>query len=104
MTDIKNEAIIFECTYIDKKYNYKEGSEQKNQKVEFAPDFQDIEITRVTSHNSKTAISAHGLEGLKCVSNIKISDSQFFYTKKDIDKDNFVDVNITGCKFETYKK
>ena len=67
MTDIKNEAIIFECTYIDKKYNYKEGSEQKNQKVEFAPDFQDIEITRVTSHNSKTAISAHGLEGLKCV-------------------------------------
>lgn len=104
MTDIKNEAIIFECTYIDKKYNYKEGSEQKNQKVEFAPDFQDIEITRVTSHNSKTAISAHGLEGLKCVSNIKISDSQFFYTNKDIDKDNFVDVNITGCKFETYKK
>lgn len=104
MTDIKNEAIIFECTYIDKKYNYKEDGSQKSQKVEYAPDFQDIDITRVTSHNSKVAISAHGLEGLQCVSNIRISDSNFFYTKKDIDKDNLVDVTITGCKFKTFDK
>ena len=99
MTDIKDEAIIFECTYIDKKYNFKESDSGKPIAVEFAPDFKDIKISRVVCHNSKTAIRSVGVEGLRCVSDVHIEDCCFYYTKADFDIDTFSSLDISGCKF-----
>lgn len=106
MTDIKDEAIVFECTYIDKKYSVKEDKAETATYTDapFAPEFGDIHISNVVCRNTKTAISAHGLPGLKCVHDVTIDNCTFFYTKKDKDFDNNVDVKITNTKFLTYDK
>ena len=98
MTDIKNEAIMFECTYIDRKYNYVPG-EDSPAKVEFAPDFRDIDITRVTCHNAATGVRSIGLEGLSCVKDIHISNSTFLVTRKETDIDSFSSIQVEGCTF-----
>jgi len=106
MTDIKSQAIIFECTYVDRKYSV--GNDGKTMPVAadapFVPDFSDIHISGITCHNARTAISAHGLPGLKCVHNIDISSSTFFYTEKDRDMDENVELNISDTKFVTFSK
>lgn len=106
MTDIKDEAIIFECSYIDKKYSVKEDG-QKSAVIKdapFAPEFTDIHISDVICRGAKTAISAHGLPGLDCVHGITIDNSTFFYTEKDIDTDETADLKISGTKFVTFDK
>lgn len=106
MTDIKDEAIIFECSYIDKKYSVKEDG-QKSAVIKdapFAPEFTDIHISDVVCRGAKTAISAHGLPGLSCIHNITIDNSTFFYTEKDIDTDETADLKISGTKFVTFDK
>ena len=104
MNDIKEEAVTFECTYVDKKY--KSGDAKASQKVNepYSPDFADIHISDVVCRGCKTAVSAHGLEGMKCVHDIHISNSVFFYTDKAQDMDNTVDVNIKDVKFVTFDK
>lgn len=102
MTDIKNEAIVFECTYQDKAVGKKVGGTQTATKdTPFVPDFSDIHISNVTCHNSKTAISAHGLSGLKCVYGITIDNSSFVYTNKDKDMDETAELTITNTKFHS---
>lgn len=102
MTDIKNEAIVFECTYQDKAVGKKVGGTQTATKdTPFVPDFSDIHISNVTCHNSKTAISAHGLPGLKCVYGITIDNSSFVYTNKDKDMDETAELTITNTKFHS---
>lgn len=106
MTDIKDEAIIFECSYIDKKYSVKEDG-QKSAVIKdapFAPEFTDIHISDVVCRGAKTAISAHGLPGLSCIHNITIDNSTFFYTEKDIDTDETAEIKISGTKFVTFDK
>lgn len=100
MTDIKDQAIIFECTYIDKKYSVsnKESKASVVKDAPFVPDFTDIHISNIVCHNVKTAISAHGLPGLKCVHNVNIDNSTFFYTDKDFDMDDTVELSITNTK------
>lgn len=106
MTDIKDEAIIFECTYVDKKYSVKEDGQQVDmvKNAPFAPEFTDIHISNVVCRGTKTAISAHGLPGLKCVHDITIDNCTFFYTGKDIETDETADVKITDTKFVTFEK
>lgn len=104
MTDIKDEAIVFECTYQDKAVGKKvEDNTTVAASAPFAPDFSDIHITDVVCHNTKTAISAHGIPGLKCIYDINISNSTFFYSKAAKDVSD-AELNITGCKFITYDK
>ena len=87
MTDIKDEAIIFECSYADKKYSVKDdkGEVVVPKNAECVPEWSDIHISNVTCRGAKTAISAHGLPGYECLKNITIDNSTFFYTKKDKD-------------------
>ena len=105
MTDIKDEAIVFDCTYIDKKYSVKEDDGEKAKVIEnapFVPEFCDIHISNVTCRNAKTAVSVTGLPGYNCVHDVTIDNSTFFYTKKD---KNFVDnaeITITNSKFVTF--
>lgn len=106
MTDIKNEAIIFECTYIDRKYSVKDDKQAETvvKDAPFAPEFTDIHFSDIVCRNAKTAVSAHGLSGLKCVHGITIDNSTFFYTEKDKDLGEDVELKITNSKFVTFDR
>ena len=103
MTDIKDDAVVFECTYMDKKYSVKEDKDGGQAAVPadapFVPEFSDIHISNVTCRNVKTAVSVTGLPGLECVHDVTIDNSTFYYTKqaKEI-KDN-PEITITNTKF-----
>lgn len=105
MTDIRDEAITFECTYFDNKVN---ADKKKNAKTEvkeapFTPEFTDIHIKNIICRGAKTAVKAHGLPGLNCVHGITIDSSVFFYTKNAKDIDVTADVTFNSCQFITYQ-
>lgn len=104
MTDIKDEAIIFECSYADKKYSVKDdkGEVVVPKNAECVPEWSDIRISNVTCRGAKTAISAHGLPGYECLKNITIDNSTFFYTKKDKDIEAGAGVKLTNCRFASF--
>lgn len=105
MTDIKDEAIVFDCTYIDKKYSVKEDDGKPGAVAKDAPfalEFCDIHISNVTCRNVKTAISVTGLPGMNCVHDVTIDNSTFFYTKKDKEIKDNPEITITNTKFVTF--
>lgn len=104
MTDIKDEAIIFECSYADKKYSVKDdkGEVVVPKNAECVPEWSDIHISNVTCRGAKSAISAHGLPGYECLKNITIDNSTFFYTKKDKDIEAGAGVKLTNCRFASF--
>ena len=87
MNDITDEAIVFQCDYVDRPAGHDEKKETKAVKLEKVPDFTDIDITRVVCRGSKTAIKAKGVEGLDCIHDIKISNSTIVYSQKGLDID-----------------
>ena len=87
MNDITDEAIVFQCDYVDRPAGHDEKKETKAVKLEKVPDFTDIDITRVVCHGTKTAIKAKGVEGLDCIHDIKISNSTIVYSQKGLDID-----------------
>lgn len=105
MTDIRGEAIVFECTYFDNKVNAgkKKTTDTEVKPNPYTPEFTGIEIKNVICRGAKTAIKASGLPGLQCIHGITISNSIFFYTKNDKLVDTTADVTISGCQFVTYK-
>ena len=106
MTDIKDQAIVFECSYVDRKYsvNNEAEVETKLKNAKFVPEFTDIHISNVVCRGAKTAVAAHGLPGWSCVHGVDIANSVFFYTRQDKDFDNHVDLKITNTKFATFDK
>ena len=87
MNDITDEAIVFQCDYVDRPAGHDEKKETKAVKLEKVPDFTDIDITRVVCRGTKTAIKAKGVEGLDCIHDIKISNSTIVYSQKGLDID-----------------
>lgn len=106
MTDIKDEAIVFQCDYVDRPA----GSEGKQARTftekerRFAPEFQGIHISDVVCRDAATAIKAKGIEGLNCIHDIDISRSTIAYreTATQIDeataKLTLTDVNIVTAR------
>ena len=87
MNDITDEAIVFQCDYVDRPAGHDEKKETKAVKLEKVPDFTGIDITRVVCRGTKTAIKAKGVEGLDCIHDIKISNSTIVYSQKGLDID-----------------
>jgi len=83
MTDIKDEAIVFQCDYVDRPA----GSDPNavptytEEQRKSAPDFQGIHIKNVTCRGANTGIRASGLLGLDCVHDIDIADCTIIYNK-----------------------
>ena len=81
MTDIKDQAIIFQCDYVDRPA----GSDPKamptftDEQRRWAPDFQDIHIDNVVCRGTHTGIMASGISGLDCVHDIEIKNSTIIY-------------------------
>ena len=90
MTDIKDEAIIFQCDYVDRPA----GSDPNavptftDEQKKVAPYFQDIHISNVTCNGTTTGIKASGILGLDNVRDINIQNATIVYHGQDqqIDK------------------
>lgn len=107
MTDIRGAAIEFECTYIDNKYATtmrKNESGTYTETPPYSPDFRDIKIDNIICRNARTAIKGYGLNGIKCVNNIQISNSTLFYTEKGYDADETVDIKLNNVILKTFDK
>jgi len=111
MTDIKDEAIVFQCDYFDKPAGSKAGAKPNfaaftEAQRQLVPYFQDIHINNVTCRGAKTGIYAAGYLGLDGeqpelrVKDIDIQNTTIVYTKtaQDIDaataKLNLVNVKL----------
>lgn len=104
MSDIKDEAIVFECTYRDRAAGREnEGDIVEAENPTFVPEFCDIHISNVVCHNCESAISAEGIPTLRTIFDINIDSCTFFYTKRDKSVEN-AELNITNCNFVTYQK
>ncbi len=83
MTDIKDEAIVFQCDYVDRPA----GSDPNaiptytEEQRKSAPCFQDIHISNITCRGCATGIRASGILGLDCVSDIDIRQANIVYHK-----------------------
>lgn len=102
MTDIKDQAIVFECTYQDRAVGRKVEALNPAE-VSFAPEFCDIHISNIVCRNAETAISAHGIPGLKCIYDVDIDHCTLFYTKQATSIGEGVELNIGDkVQFVTY--
>lgn len=100
MTDIKDEAVVFQCDYENKPAGHNGKTQTEETKApEFVPEFTDIHISNVVCRGAKTAISAKGIEGMNCVHGITIDNSTFVYNKvgQDIDTKT-AEVKLTNVK------
>jgi polygalacturonase len=85
MNDIKDEAIVFQCDYVDRPA----GSDPNaiptftDEQKKVAPYFQDIHINNVVCYGAGTAIQASGILGLDNVRDIDIRNSTIMYYTKD---------------------
>lgn len=95
MNDITDEAIVFQCDYVDRPAG-SEGKTAKKTGSEFVPEFTDIHISNVVCRGAKTAIKAKGIEGLDCIHDIEISNSTIVYTSKGTD----IDETTAGIKLD----
>ena len=86
MNDITDEAIVFQCDYVDRPAG-SEGKKAKTSGSEFVPEFTDIHISNVVCRGAKTAIKAKGVEGMNCIHDIEIANSTIVYTSKGADID-----------------
>ena len=85
MTDIKDEAIVFQCDYVDRPA----GSDPNavptytDEQKKVAPYFQDIHISNVVVNGTMTGIKASGILGLDNVKDIDIQNATIVYHKTD---------------------
>lgn len=87
MTDIKDEAVVFQCDYLDRPAGRDNPEVVKPTTLENVPDFQDIHINGITCRGCTTGIKAKGTAEASCVHNIDISRSTFIYNKVATDID-----------------
>ena len=85
MTDIKDEAVVFQCDYVDRPAGRDNPEFTQPRKLEYVPEFQGIHISDVTCRGCATAIRAKGSTEANCVHDIDITNSVFLYNKKGND-------------------
>jgi hypothetical protein len=107
MNDIKDEAIVFQCDYLDRPA----GSDPNaiptftDEQKKVAPYFQDIHISEVVCYGAGTAIKAGGILGLNNVKDIEISNSTIMYYAKDQQIDEkTAQLTLTNVKLVPEKK
>lgn len=79
MSEIRESAINFECSYVDMGYVVGETGSG----TAYAPDFGGIHISRVVCGECAVGISAKGIEGLNAVHDVTVSDSDFRCLKEN---------------------
>ncbi len=111
MNNISGEAVIFSCTYVDKKYDtVDDGASALMELKPFTPEFSNITIENVVCRECDTAVKAEGAlysdkksgETLRSIHGITIRNSSFFYTGKDKQLDANSEVTLENVNFNTY--
>lgn len=87
MSDINGAAITFQCNYVNRPAGHKDEPTAKETTLENVPEFVGIHISHVVCRGAGTAISAHGIEGLRCVHDVSIDHSTFIYNNVGYDID-----------------
>jgi polygalacturonase len=100
MSDIRDQAIVFETSYADRPAGSKAGDTNKAP-AEFIPEFCDIHISRITCRDTKTAISAKGTKEM--INDITVDNSIIFYTKNATLIDDPAMIKMTGVQLNTYQ-
>ena len=98
MTDIKDEAIVFETTYWDNHVGA--VKDEKEKKAEYVPNFQDIHISNIICRGTKTGIKAHGAPGM--IHDIDIRDCTIFYNKTATDIGKDCQIKLENVKLITF--
>ena len=98
MTDIRDEAIVFQTDYADRPAGF--DSNQPAQTQNFLPDFSDIHISRVVCRGCATAVRASGT--LATVHEITLEDCTIFYNEKATVIDDPRMVRMDNVRFLTF--
>ena len=98
MSDIKDQAIVFETAYADRPAGAADPGKPKAE--DFIPDFCDIHIGNVVCRDVKTAVKATG--NLRMIHDITVENSTFFYSKKDKEIDDPAMITFNNVRFITY--
>lgn len=98
MTDIKDEAIVFQTDYADRPAGY--DTNQPAQSERFVPEFQDIRMSRIVCRGCQTAIRASGT--LRTVHDISIEDATFFYNETERAVDDPAMISLKDVRFVTF--
>lgn len=100
MADINDEAVIFQCDYVNRAAGDKGDNAQKPTQYVKIPEFTGIHISGVTCREAKVGVSASGIEGFDCVHGIDISNSIFVYTGAATKIDTkTAKIKMAGVKF-----
>ena len=85
MTDIKDQAIVFQCDYVDRPAGSDPNAAPTytEEQRKMAPEFQDIHISRITCRGVHTGIIASGIPGMNSVHDNDISDVTIIYNNTD---------------------
>lgn len=81
MTDIKDEAIVFQCDYADRPAGREDNRAAVSES--FVPDFGDIVMERIVCRGCATGIRAQG--ELRMIHDITVKDATIFYNEKATD-------------------
>lgn len=98
MTDIKDEAIVFQTDYADRPAVMKTNQPAKTR--QFLPDFTDIHMSRIVCRGCATAVKAKG--PLSFIHGITLTDATFFYNERDCDIDDARMIQLERVQFVTY--
>lgn len=105
MADIKNEAVIIECSYANRPAGSKAGDVEPVKELKNVPLFTDIKIYDIICRGCKYGIKASGIEGMDCVNNIDISNCTIVYrSKPTVIEHSTAKLNIKDVKFVADKK
>ena len=98
MTDIRDEAIVFQTDYADRPAGF--DSNQPAQTQNFLPDFSDIRISRVICRGCTTGVRASGT--LATVHDITLLDCTLFYNDKAAIIDDPQMIRMDNVRFLTF--
>ena len=98
MTDIQDEAIVFQTDYVDRPAGFK--TNQTAMAQQFLPDFTDIHMSRIVCRGCATAVKAKG--PLSFIHGITLTDATFFYNERDCDIDDARMLQLERVQFVTY--
>lgn len=99
MTDIQDEAVVFETSYADRPVGRDDAVAA--QVDEFVPEFSDIHIRRVVCRGARTAIAATGT--LAMIHDITLEDCTFFYSEEATRISDPAMIRLERVRLETWK-
>ena len=98
MSDIRDQAIHFETSYIDMPV----GSGDKTITAQdFAPEFTDIHISNVTCRDARIGVSANGT--VQMIHGITLKDCIIFYTEKGMDVSDPAMLELDNVQLKTWE-